>query len=104
MDVFKRAHVHGSTAIPPGKHQHKGVNMQHQARIVELRNALDTYIVGQKDLLDKLVIALLAGGHILVEGLPGLAKTTAVKALASAVHASFRRIQFTPDLLPGDHE
>ncbi|MHB9103044.1 MAG: AAA family ATPase [Sulfuricella sp.] len=104
MDVFKRAHVHytGSTAIPPGKHQHKGVNMQHQARIVELRNALDTHIVGQKDLLDKLVIALLARGHILVEGLPGLAKTTAVKALASTVHASFRRIQFTPDLLPGD--
>ncbi|MDP2827428.1 MAG: AAA family ATPase [Sulfuricellaceae bacterium] len=76
--------------------------MEHQARMVELRNALDTHIVGQKDLLDKLVIALLAGGHILVEGLPGLAKTTAVKALAATVHASFRRIQFTPDLLPGD--
>ena len=76
--------------------------MEHQSRIVELRNALNDTIVGQTDLLDKLVIALLAGGHVLVEGLPGLAKTTAVKALASSVHATFRRIQFTPDLLPGD--
>ena len=76
--------------------------MLNQPRILELRNYLETVIVGQKDLLDKLVISLLTGGHILVEGLPGLAKTTAVKALASGVHGSFRRIQFTPDLLPGD--
>ena len=76
--------------------------MIHQPRIIELRNYLNTVIVGQKDLLDKLVIGLLAGGHILVEGLPGLAKTTAVKTLAAGVHAGFRRIQFTPDLLPGD--
>lgn len=76
--------------------------MLNQPRILELRNYLESVIVGQKDLLDKLVISLLTGGHILVEGLPGLAKTTAVKALASGVHGSFRRIQFTPDLLPGD--
>ena len=76
--------------------------MLNQPRIVALRNYLETVIVGQKDLLDKLVISLLTGGHVLVEGLPGLAKTTAVKALASGVHGSFRRIQFTPDLLPGD--
>lgn len=76
--------------------------MVNQPRIIELRQYLETIIVGQKDLLDKLVIGLLSGGHILLEGLPGLAKTTAVKALASGVHASFRRIQFTPDLLPGD--
>jgi len=76
--------------------------MLNQPRILELRNYLETVIVGQKDLLDKLVISLLTGGHVLVEGLPGLAKTTAVKALASGVHGSFRRIQFTPDLLPGD--
>jgi MoxR-like ATPase len=75
---------------------------QHQASIVALRAALSTIIVGQPRLLDRLVIGLLAGGHILVEGLPGLAKTTAVKALAASVHANFRRIQFTPDLLPGD--
>jgi MoxR-like ATPase len=76
--------------------------MKYQSRILDLRNALNDTIVGQSDLLDKLVIALLAGGHVLVEGLPGLAKTTAVKALASSVHATFRRVQFTPDLLPGD--
>ena len=76
--------------------------MNNQPQIQALRNYLETVIVGQRDLLDKLVISLLTGGHILVEGLPGLAKTTAVKALASGVHAGFRRIQFTPDLLPGD--
>lgn len=76
--------------------------MEYQARIVELRQVLSETIVGQADLLDKLVIALLAGGHVLVEGLPGLAKTTAIKAVAAAIDASFRRIQFTPDLLPGD--
>ena len=59
-------------------------------------------IVGQERLLDRMVVALLTGGHLLVEGLPGLAKTTAVKALAQAVQASFQRVQFTPDLLPGD--
>ena len=76
--------------------------MSNQARILELRQALDRVIVGQAALLDRLVIGLLAGGHVLVEGLPGLAKTTAVKTLAAAIHGSFRRIQFTPDLLPGD--
>ena len=76
--------------------------MQHQAALLELRTALESVIVGQAKLLDRLVIGLLAGGHVLVEGLPGLAKTTAVKALAGGIHAGFRRIQFTPDLLPGD--
>ena len=76
--------------------------MSNQARILELRQALSGVIVGQDSLLDRLVIGLLADGHVLVEGLPGLAKTTAVKTLAAAIHGSFRRIQFTPDLLPGD--
>ena len=76
--------------------------MSNQARILELRQALSRVIVGQDSLLDRLVIGLLADGHVLVEGLPGLAKTTAVKTLAAAIHGSFRRIQFTPDLLPGD--
>ncbi|MBT9569058.1 MAG: MoxR family ATPase [Thiobacillus sp.] len=76
--------------------------MSNQPRILELRQALARVIVGQNALLDRLVIGLLANGHVLVEGLPGLAKTTAVKTLAAAVHGSFRRIQFTPDLLPGD--
>ena len=73
-----------------------------QARMVELRARLAQHIVGQERLLDRMVVALLTGGHLLVEGLPGLAKTTAVKTLAQALQASFRRVQFTPDLLPGD--
>jgi MoxR-like ATPase len=76
--------------------------MSRQSSILQLRNALSTVIVGQETLLDRLIIGLLADGHVLVEGLPGLAKTTAVKTLAAAIHGSFRRIQFTPDLLPGD--
>ncbi|OYV31787.1 MAG: AAA family ATPase, partial [Thiomonas sp. 20-64-5] len=74
----------------------------HQTEMAALREQLGTDIVGQTALLDRLVIGLLTGGHLLLEGLPGLAKTTAVKALASRVHASFQRVQFTPDLLPGD--
>ncbi|MGC9456746.1 MAG: AAA family ATPase [Halothiobacillaceae bacterium] len=70
--------------------------------IRELRTHLETYIVGQSELIDRLLISLLTGGHLLVEGLPGLAKTTAIKTLADGVHARFKRIQFTPDLLPSD--
>ncbi|MGC8854567.1 MAG: AAA family ATPase [Halothiobacillaceae bacterium] len=68
----------------------------------QLRTHLESVIVGQRALLDRLLISLLTGGHLLVEGLPGLAKTTAIKTLAEGVHASFQRIQFTPDLLPSD--
>ncbi len=67
-----------------------------------LKNHLQKVIVGQEPLLDKMMIALLTGGHVLLEGPPGLAKTTAVKTLSDGVHASFQRIQFTPDLMPGD--
>jgi len=73
-----------------------------QQQILALREQLNTVVVGQHRLLDRLVTSLLTGGHVLVEGLPGLAKTTAVKALADGVHARFKRLQFTPDLLPGD--
>ena len=59
-------------------------------------------MVGQRYLLDRLILALIADGHVLVEGLPGLAKTTAIKALADAIHGDFARVQFTPDLLPAD--
>ena len=79
-----------------------GIDVNTQNSITQLRAALDGAIVGQAQLLDRLVVTLLAGGHVLVEGLPGLAKTTAVKSLADAIHASFQRVQFTPDLLPGD--
>jgi len=76
--------------------------MLHQPQLLALRERLTLTIVGQHELLDRLLIGLLTGGHLLVEGLPGLAKTTAVKALAEGLHASFQRIQFTPDLLPAD--
>src|SRR5512146_2554346 len=59
-------------------------------------------IVGQDHLLERLVVALLARGHVLVEGVPGLAKTMAIKTLAEAIGGEFRRIQFTPDLVPAD--
>ncbi|GAB4146643.1 MAG: AAA family ATPase [Bacteroidia bacterium] len=63
---------------------------------------LDNVIVGQRTMIERLMIALLSNGHILLEGVPGLAKTLAVKSLASTIHADFSRIQFTPDLLPAD--
>ncbi|MFH0976898.1 MAG: MoxR family ATPase [Spirochaetota bacterium] len=63
---------------------------------------IEKVIVGQRNLLEKMLIGLICDGHILLEGLPGLAKTTAVRALAAAVNTSFQRIQFTPDLLPAD--
>jgi MoxR-like ATPase len=63
---------------------------------------LETSVVGQRPLLERLVIALISGGHVLIEGVPGLAKTSAVRALARALDLPFRRIQFTPDLLPAD--
>lgn len=70
--------------------------------IQALRDNLNTQVLGQKDLVSRLLVALLADGHLLVEGAPGLAKTRAVKALASGIEGEFCRIQFTPDLLPGD--
>ncbi|HPS55878.1 MAG TPA: AAA family ATPase, partial [Sedimentisphaerales bacterium] len=63
---------------------------------------LDKVIVGQRYMLERMLIGLLADGHILLEGVPGLAKTMAVTVLAKAINANFKRIQFTPDLLPAD--
>ena len=70
--------------------------------LVALRNHLSETIIGQERLLNRLLVALLADGHILVEGAPGLAKTRAIKDLARGLAATFQRIQFTPDLLPAD--
>ena len=67
-----------------------------------LRQHLQSRIFGQSHLVDSLLITLLADGHLMVEGAPGLAKTTAIKELAAALQCDFRRLQFTPDLLPGD--
>ena len=67
-----------------------------------IRQGMDQTIVGQKHLIDSLLIAVLANGHVLLEGVPGLAKTKAISTLASLIDARFSRIQFTPDLLPAD--
>lgn len=77
--------------------------VQIQARpINELIESVGTVVVGQESMIRSLVIGLLTGGHVLLEGVPGLAKTLTVTTLASALHAKFARIQFTPDLLPAD--
>src|SRR2546423_12024101 len=70
--------------------------------IGKLRSEIGQVIVGQQQLVDRLLVGLLANGHVLLEGVPGLAKTLSVRTLAAAIHASFHRIQFTPDLLPAD--
>ena len=72
------------------------------AFVDKIQSELDQVIVGQKTMIERLLIALLSNGHILLEGVPGLAKTLAVKSLASTIHVAFSRIQFTPDLLPAD--
>ncbi|HEY0961095.1 MAG TPA: MoxR family ATPase [Pseudomonadales bacterium] len=76
--------------------------MAYHAVIAELKNWLSHQIIGQEKLIDRLLIAALADGHLLVEGAPGLAKTKAIKNLSEAVEGDFHRIQFTPDLLPSD--
>ena len=70
--------------------------------INRIRSEIGKFLVGQRDLIDGLLIGLFTKGHILIEGVPGLAKTSSVKALADTVRADFKRIQFTPDLLPAD--
>jgi len=70
--------------------------------LTSLREWLSSQILGQPKLVDRLLIALLADGHLLVEGAPGLAKTRAIKSMSDGIEASFQRIQFTPDLLPSD--
>ena len=72
------------------------------AFIQKLMNEMEKVIVGQKYLLERLLVGLLANGHILIEGVPGLAKTLAVKTLSKCIQTKFQRIQFTPDLLPAD--
>ena len=71
-------------------------------KVLNLKEHLQSVIVGQDDLIKKMIITLLASGHALLEGAPGLAKTKAIKTLASLINADFNRIQFTPDLLPSD--
>ena len=70
--------------------------------VTRINDELSKVIVGQQTMIERLLIGLLSNGHVLLEGVPGLAKTLAIKSLAQAVHANFSRIQFTPDLLPAD--
>jgi len=75
---------------------------QDEASIERLLEEISKVIIGQEHLIERLIIGLFCAGHILIEGVPGLAKTTAVETLASAINVEFSRIQFTPDLLPAD--
>src|SRR5690625_1967678 len=70
--------------------------------VTRLRDETGKVIIGQRYLLDRLLVGLLANGHVLLEGVPGLAKTLSVTTLANCISATFSRIQFTPDLLPAD--
>jgi MoxR-like ATPase len=72
------------------------------AKVKALKASMGRVIIGQEEVIDSLVICLLAGGHALVEGVPGLGKTLLVKSLAQATDMEFRRVQFTPDLMPSD--
>jgi MoxR-like ATPase len=76
--------------------------MQHRENILVLEQWLSSQIIGQEKLVNRLLVAMLADGHLLVEGAPGLAKTKAIKTLAGGIEGDFHRVQFTPDLLPSD--
>src|SRR5260370_20083040 len=76
--------------------------LQYSDQLERVKTEVRKVLIGQDLMLSRLLIALLTGGHVLLEGVPGLAKTTAIKALAAAIHCKFNRIQFTPDLLPAD--
>ncbi len=88
--------------MQPDLNQIRELIAEKSGALQNLRNEVHKVIVGQEAMVDRILIALLAGGHILLEGVPGLAKTTAIKTVSDAIRTSFRRIQFTPDLLPAD--
>lgn len=71
-------------------------------KLARLKSSIESRVIGQKDLVESMLVCLLCDGHMLIEGMPGLAKTTAAKALANGIDAEFHRVQFTPDLLPSD--
>ena len=83
-------------------HQIRELVAAHAESLHRLNSELRKSIVGQDAMISRLLVGLLTGGHVLLEGVPGLAKTTAINALAQAISTSFHRIQFTPDLLPAD--
>ncbi|HKE92998.1 MAG TPA: AAA family ATPase, partial [Povalibacter sp.] len=89
------------TTVPPPENP-IGTSSSARAAISELQKRIEASILGQSELIRSMIVGLLADGHLLLESLPGLAKTRAVKSLASSLAAEMRRIQFTPDLLPAD--
>jgi MoxR-like ATPase len=91
-----------ATPPPPPIHQTTQLVKEAGAWVYPLRQEIGRVIVGQSYVIDRLLIALLANGHVLLEGVPGLAKTLALRTLAAAVQARFQRVQFTPDMLPAD--
>lgn len=93
---------HRDDVAAPASAEGRAVPSRLHSTFDGLRAALSEQIIGQTGLVERLLIALLADGHLLVEGAPGLAKTTAIRALASRLDAGFSRVQFTPDLLPSD--
>lgn len=89
--------------MAPQHQQALEARIQEEAKFLDqLKSELQKAIIGQEYMIERLLLGLLSGGHILLEGVPGLAKTLAIKSLAKTVSASFSRIQFTPDLLPAD--
>ena len=89
--------------VPPPRLEAVERSVHEHARWVEaVRHEMAQVIVGQTALVDRLLVALLAGGHVLLEGVPGLAKTLSLKTLSGAIEGTFQRIQFTPDMLPAD--
>ena len=97
---------HASPAAPGGHNERiQAINeavRQNSAWVAPLRQEISRVLVGQKNLVDRLLVGLVTNGHILLEGVPGLAKTLALKTLASATEMKFQRLQFTPDMLPAD--
>lgn len=91
-----------SESAPPTAVPDQETIAKASAWVAPLRSEIARVLVGQTELVDRLLVALLTNMHVLLEGVPGLAKTLAVRTLASALHAEFKRIQFTPDLLPAD--
>lgn len=91
------------SSAPDGDIRALNAKIKEESAFTDLiRSEMEKVIVGQHDMIDKLMIALLANGHILLEGVPGLAKTLAIKALSGCISVDFSRLQFTPDLLPAD--
>src|SRR5882757_9118648 len=88
--------------LHPGMRAARETVLENSAWVRPLQQEIGRVIVGQKHLIDSLLIALLTNGHVLLEGVPGLAKTLALKTLAGCVAVRFKRLQFTPDMLPAD--